>query len=233
MSGGVITVPNSAGPSPWAIPGANLVWKRRYSEEPQTFQVVDVTQDATNTYIHTSLSGGFPTPLSTFPNLATYVRTHPAPKFTCTNCTGSADAVDLSGAPPGVPLWSYSKRTYTGTTPTALVPVWGTLVSAKFNVTTASTGDGAVTFNLNNPFVIAPDRFTVDFWNPTINPNISGLRTVTPTGVNGAQQGDSLSSPGASWLLDDQITPQFSGAAPSTGTSVTIEIITNHGLVIP
>ena len=125
MTNGVLTIPNSHGPVTWAIPGANIAWSARYIFEGPVFQVTDVTQDATNTYVHTTLTGGFPTLSSAQYTSSVGVRTLPAPKFTCNNCTGSADAIDLSGAPAGAPLWSYSRRTYSGSTPSVVVPVWG------------------------------------------------------------------------------------------------------------
>jgi hypothetical protein len=65
MSGGVITVPNSRGQAgtlgavSWAVPGTWLMWVGQDDNETM-FQVLDVTQDATNTYIQTNLSSGFP-----------------------------------------------------------------------------------------------------------------------------------------------------------------------------
>ena len=143
MANGIITVPNSLGPVRWAVPGTNLMWTGAYESET-AFQVLDVTQDATNTYVRTSLSGGFPQ-IPTYSNTGKlYIRVHPAPKFTCTNCTGSADAVDLSQAPAGAPIYSYSKRTYTGgtigTSPAPTFPIWGTLTSVNLKVTTPYTG---------------------------------------------------------------------------------------------
>ena len=112
MSGGVITIPGSQGPAAWAVPGANLMWRGAYESET-AFQVVDVTRDASNTYVQTSLSGGFPA-VPYYQNTELKILVHPAPKFTCIQCTGSADALDLSQAPAGRPIYSYSKRTYTG-----------------------------------------------------------------------------------------------------------------------
>ena len=121
MANGILSIPNSHGPVTWAVPGANIAWQGHYDFEGPVMQVLDVWQDSTNTYVATSLKGGFPAlQLGTSTNIG--VRTHPAPQFTCTNCTGSADAIDLSGAPAGAPLWSYSSRTYTSTTAAETAP---------------------------------------------------------------------------------------------------------------
>src|SRR5262249_3398907 len=149
MSGGIITVPNTNGPVAWAVPGANAVfalYNGNLANEGVPFIVVDLTQDATNTYIQTSLSGGFhalpPSPKSGLSNYC-----HPAPQCTCSNCIGGADAIDLAQAPAGAPLYSYTKRTFTSSDlPLDLgqmltsIHIWGTIVSIKINVITPYTG---------------------------------------------------------------------------------------------
>jgi hypothetical protein len=143
MNGGIITVPNSRGPVGWAVPGANAVFALYYGEllnEGVPFTITDLTQDSSNTYIQTSLSGGFPL-LPTEPTTGLSIYGHPAPKFTCTNCTGSADSVDLAQATPGAPIFSYSKRTYTGNIGTApRFTMWGEIVKIAINVRTPYTG---------------------------------------------------------------------------------------------
>jgi hypothetical protein len=231
MSGGVITVPKSQGPVRWAVPGANMLWQGAFFQEPPAFQVLDVTADDTNTYVHTSLSGGFP-PAPTYQGQLA-VSSHPAPKFTCTNCTGSAFAIGVSQAPAGAPLGSYFQWTLDQNHVAAPAWVFGTLSSITFNVTKAYAGSGSPSVNLDGPFVINPDGSTVSIWNPAVNPKIAGIRTVTPTGVTGAQSGDSLNSPGASWLLSNQITAQFGSSVAGDGVSVTVQITTNQGVVNP
>ena len=233
MSDGVITSANANGPLRWAVPGTNITWSTQFSHEPPTFQVIDVTQDSANTYVRTSLSGRFPTS-SRSGEGHLGIRVHSAPKFTCTNCTGSVDAVDLSQAPAGAPLWSYSRRTYTGDTNSALVPIWGALSTVKFNVITAYSGTSALNFNID-AFVVN-GKGDVVLWNPTITTSHIGNRLMTPMAVIGAQIGDSLTPPGlGTWLVNNQITPGFnpdiSGLAPSTWPTVTIEITTDQGVV--
>ena len=96
MAAGIITSANLNGPMRWAVPGAQLFWRGQYENEGVPFTVLDVTQDATNTYVQTSLTGGFPS-VPQYHGVLT-IAVNPAPEFTCTNCTGSADAVDLSQA---------------------------------------------------------------------------------------------------------------------------------------
>jgi hypothetical protein len=238
MSNGIISSNDSTnGPVRWAVPGTNMVFKGQYNFEGISFQVTDVTQDSGFTRVHTTLSGGFPS-LPLRGGTALDLRAHPAPKFTCTNCTGSVDAVDLSGAPAGAPLWSYSKRTYTGNSAHTLAPVWGSLVSVKMNVSTTYTGSQpSINFNLDGPFVINSGGSAV-FWYPMINPTIAGERDLFPSSVAGAQSGDSLSAPGTgTFLLNDQITPKLSadigGENPSVWPTITIEIKTDQGVVNP
>ena len=232
MSNGILTIPNSHGPVTWAVPGANIAWSGRYVFEGPVIQVMDVTQDSTNTYVYTSLTGGFPNlQLGGITNFG--MRTHPAPKFTCTNCTGSADAVDLSGAPAGAPLWSYSKRTYTGSTAPGLVPIWGKMTNITITPTVAYTGSSAINFNIDGPFVGLLNSTIVPLWNPSINPARAAERDISPTSISVAQLGDNLSAPGAdTWFFNNQITPKFSSVPADIGaTSVTITIKTDQGVV--
>jgi hypothetical protein len=230
MANGILTIPNSHGPVTWAVPGANIAWQAHYDFMGPVMQILDVWQDSTNTYVATSLNSGFPT-LGT--NIG--VRTHPAPQFTCTNCTGSADAIDLSGAPAGAPIWSYSSRTYTSTTAAEVIPVWGQLVNVTMTPATAYTGSSSINFNLDGPFVALMNTTSTPLWNPGITPKMVGRRVISQTTASGAQPGDSLVPPGAgTWLLSNQITPHFSALPSDIGaTAVTVTIRTNQGVVNP
>jgi hypothetical protein len=233
MANGILTIPKPHGPVTWAVPGANIAWQGHYDFEGPVMQILDVWQDSTNTYVATSLKDGFPTlQLGTSANIG--VRTHPAPQFTCTNCTGSADAIDLSGAPAGAPLWSYSSRTYTAGAVPALIPVWGRLTSLKITTTTPYRGSSSINFNID-AFIATMNTTSIPTWNPTINPKLIGEREVSPTTVVGAQPGDNILPPGiGTWLLNNQITPRFSFIPSDFGsTSVTVTIQTNQGVVNP
>jgi hypothetical protein len=241
MSGGVITIPNSNGPARWGVPGANLMfalYNGSLLTEGSPFQVIDVTQDASNTYIHTSLSGGFPSvPRDANTGLSIYA--HPAPNFTCTSCTGSADAIDISQAPASTPIFSYSKRTYRGniqTPPT--FTMWGKIVKISINVTTPYTG-GLLSLMLN-PFGAYGTQIVsggaASSYNPTINLKIAGERDIFPNSVSGTQPGDSILVPGPIWfanVMGPYLTADISGEPSSAWPTFTIGVTTDQGVISP
>jgi hypothetical protein len=247
MSGGLITIPNTQNAQSWAVPGTNLMWYGQ-AENETAFQVIDVTQDATNTYVRTNLSGGFP-PVQLY-NGTLSLLVHPSPKFTCTNCTGSADAVDLSQTPAGAPIYSYSKRTYTGSTitvsPAAQFKMWGRLSSFKYNVTTPYTGTLALTMNalsqFNNSTTYRTD-YTTFTYGPVINLKIAGERAVTPSSFTGQKTGDvGLSVPEAVWftgiqaagpIISRTVSGETCNSGPTPCFSITIEQTTDQGVVNP
>jgi hypothetical protein len=235
MSGGIITVANTNGALRWAVPGTNLMWSGARPSE-KLFQVVDVTQDGTNTYVQTNWSGGFPNvPLASG---ALFIQVHPAPKFTCTNCTGGADAVDLAQAPAAAPFGTYSKRTYTGNTPSPNFSIWGQPTTITFNVTTPYTGaTSTVKMELSSYSVKSNNSGQI--YNPFINLKIAGSRVITPSGVTGQQSGDSglaLPDSVSTWFADvasQAVTPSISAENPGTWPTITIEINTDQGVVNP
>ena len=192
MSNGILksTTP-IAGPQAWAVPGANVMFGGQY-DDMAIFQVLDVWKDSNGyTYIKTSLPGGFPS----FP--IDRVHGHPAPKFTCINCSGSSDALVLSKAPAGAPLGSYYERTDAKPGYGApSLPVWGKLVSMSFNVTQTYAGSDSLKFmaGIFGVDVINPDGSIVT-WNPYVTARAGGTRTVTPTAVTTAQSGGFFVSP--------------------------------------
>jgi hypothetical protein len=239
MQNGVIITPNSQGPLAWAVPGTNLMWAGAYETETG-FQVVDVTQDATNTYVKTTLSGGFPqVPMH---GTALYMKVHPAPKFTCSACTGSEDALDLSQAPAGAPIYSYSRRTYNGSLVGNANPanLWGRLVSMKLNVATPYTGPAnPATLNVTGQFgypTILANGATYQYV-PVLDLKSSGVRVVTPSSVSGQASGDSnLSVPETVWFTGNTVPHMnidLSGASPEVWPTITVEIMTDQGVVAP
>jgi len=242
MSDGVITVPNSHGPLSWAVPGVNAMfalYDGSLFTEGSPFQVIDLTQDATNTYIGTSLAGGFPL-LPTDPSHGLNIYAHPAPKFTCTNCTGSVDAMDLSqtGAQ-GQPLFSYSKRTYSGSTQRPpWFTIWGNMVKLSINVTTPYTGIQP-TLTLTplgaGGTAVISSELSANF-NPAINLKIAGDREIFPNSIVGAQSGDSISIPGTIWFeqgIGPYLSADISGEPSSVWPIFTIEVTTDQGVVNP
>jgi hypothetical protein len=242
MSDGVITVPNSHGPLSWAVPGVNAMfalYDGSLLTEGSPFQVIDLTQDATNTYIETSLAGGFPL-LPTDPSHGLNIYAHPTPKFTCTNCTGSVDAMDLSqtGAQ-GQPLFSYSKRTYSGSTQRPpRFTIWGNMVKLSINVMTPYTGiQPTLTLTplgAGGTAVISSELSTN--YNPAINLKIAGDREIFPNSIVGAQSGDSISIPGTIWFeqgIGPYLSADISGEPSSVWPTFTIEVTTDQGVVNP
>lgn len=239
MSGGIITRPKSAEggtPPPWAIPGAVVFWAGR-SDAHALFQITDITDDATNIYIHTNQSGGFPV-FTFFGNpIAISASDHPAIFSTFINCTGCADAIALSASPnTRIPLNTYWRKTYSDNgIGEVLIRMKGTLVSIKVNVTKAYTGiHTPLLMSFNGPFYIDGFLYTLG-WNPQFDVGATGARTITPSAVTGSTGSDNMgSAPGSIWLLDDQMRPVFnsdiSGENPSVYPTYEVEFITDQGI---
>lgn len=188
-----------------------------------------------NVHVQTNLTGGLPS----LPGLSN-IRTFPATAVTFSNCTGCNEAVSLSSAPAGKPLWSYSKYTYSSPTypMTAAVnlatqKIWGRLVSLKINVITPYGGAGSGTLNAAGQFqcqTIKADNTAFNYV-PVINLKIAGERVITPSGVTGTQSGDSsLSVPEAVWFTNSLI-PRINQDLSSSPPVFTIEIITDQGIM--
>lgn len=240
MSGGVITIPNTNNyhATRVFVPGYTLFWSGAY-QTMGAFRVVGVTQDATNVYVQTSLAGGFPDlPLSAG---KLNIRTPPVRSATFVNVTGCADVVDLSQ--PGAwrrPLYSYSKRTYDGTTGATgaeQVRMWGNLVSLKVNVTTAYTGaQSTLTFGLgqfDNYPVILTDS-SAGTYGPRFNLKVTGERVITVGSTTGAQTGDTnLNVSSDIWFtgpIQPSISADISGETSDKWPVFTVEIITDQDI---
>lgn len=205
-------------PFNWAVPGANIHWQGRWIQGPGA-QVTDITQDATNTYVQTSLAGGFPTmPLNA--GSATVI-THPAPKFTCTNCIGSADAVDLSNpGAAGLPLWSYSKRSLTASSCSPSGSLTGSIAGNVLTVTATSGGlsvgqiisgagvasgtvinsfgtgtGGTGTYNVNNSQTISSEPMTYVAQVVPIYGILTSLNTIVSAAYLGASLNITINNP--------------------------------------
>jgi hypothetical protein len=215
MSGGVISFPNTAargsGPAQrWAVPGTNVFWTVPGFLTIGLFQIRDVTQDATNTHIHTNKQGEFPSLAGPI-----FFRTHPSVRFTCDACTGDPALVATniqSGATPLAPLSTYSRRSYEPNGPSKNLGdliVKGRLVSVTINVTQAYTGSDPAVLNPTGEFqnlAVKQSDWTRFNWWPTINLKVAGERIITPSGVtcNGAPGGCSgdlnMTVPEAVWI---------------------------------
>ena len=222
MSGGVFTnAISAASPPRWGVPGTNMVWNGLLDYEGH-FTIRDISEADPNFSVSTSLSGSLPMlPLEAGTGNLIIVA-DPYPSVTCSNCTGSPDAADMSQAgAQNEPLYTYSNRIYTCTNnianiqaanpgvpvvdfndpPSNLGPeMWGTFDSLSVDVLRPDTGAASpVTFFPNNQFgiyVINPAGSEVTWGSQVINLKITGARTITPSGASGAQSGDTLSSPG-------------------------------------
>jgi hypothetical protein len=247
MSNGVITIPNIYGAfaANWAVPGTHVVWQDNDRTSISMFRVIDVTQDDNNIYVQTNQAGGFPRY-----NGKLFVRTHPAPKITITNSSGVApagtndgsDAYYLSQAPPGAPLYSYSKRLYDGSVVESLSwPVWGNLVSLKIDVKKAySGGHRKMTFSPLGPYcwTTKPSDGSLYNYVPIIDLRTPKDRTITPISVTGSRAGDAIPFlPEVPLWFANAIRPHMNvdirGENPSVWPSVTVEIITDQGVAGP
>ncbi len=255
MSGGVITFANStvagAGPiSRIMVPGANVRFQTNnypfgWNIGP-TFQVLSITQDATNTYVQTSLAGSQPT-ISNFP-AATYVMflSQSVPSFTCIDCTGDPTMLvqdSTRGAPANLPPQSWGKYDFAPTSHGDNFGwnMWGALTSISINVTQAFTGSGDGELRLsefNNIFLVDRTDYSSVTYGPTINTKVAGERIVTPSGVTcngspGACSGDTnLTWPTNGWLQDG-IGVWMEGNLSGGGVKplITITVITDQGVV--
>lgn len=256
MASGQITIPNTQGAMFWAVPGANNFWTG--AGQIGLFRVTGVTQDATNTYVQTNLTGTYPAFNASLLNAGKLNLTqHPALKFTCTGCIGSVQATNLNSAPAGSPLFSYYKETFdgTGTGPwppnsgtQVGFPIYGNFVSATFNETKAYTGvSGSLTFSPTGQFVyttVVPSTLTSFNYDPFVNLKATAPRTMTTScsgpstcSTTGNVAGDTPSTPAENvWmigLVSPFISANISAESSSVWPSVTITIQADQGVVVP
>lgn len=228
----------------WAVPGANLMFTTTAGYNFPVFQVLSVTQDVDFTYVTTNWSWSS----GTFPTNAKWIKVHPAPAFTCTNCTGAAEIASLTQAPAGLPLYSWQTHTFTGAVGAAaqtLFKQWGNLDQFNINVTNAYTGGGALNFQLaqfNNWPVFKTDG-TTENYGPVVNAKSAGNRQIELSGVtcpSGTCTGDgTLTVPDATLSSfgganASVFSADVSGSCPGAGCpSVTLTLQTNQGVVYP
>jgi hypothetical protein len=232
---GAITRAVASGPPSWAVPGAMIVFEGIITNETG-FVIADVEQDGSDVVITTDLVDSYPDiPPTGGAVLNVYV--HPCPDLTFDNVTGCATAVDLSQAgAQGLPIYSYSKRTYTGDDSTPVGPiVWGTLVSLKVNVTQAYTGvQGTLTLNALGQFgatALTTDYTEQSDYDPVINLKIAGERIITVDAVTGNQSGDAITAPGAIWFGGQNspyISADISGESSALWPIVSVEIVADQ-----
>jgi hypothetical protein len=252
MAAGVITIPNTHGSNGWAVPGANLYWSGTKNGTSVAagyiYQVLDVTQDATNQYITTNcvgattmcgVGGGFPTFTS---GQRLYLKGHPAPKFNCTNCTGTRQWTAVSNGPTDAPLFSYAKYTVDVAWPTSCGALcqhqfitWGELTSIVATVTTPYAGGGTLNFKPTGQFLynLINQGMTVNpaSYVPSIDLKTSGTRTLLPNGTGGTGA-DTNSVPFTPMWFTQQTAGVIS-SQPAWAGNLELTITTNQGVVNP
>jgi hypothetical protein len=240
MNNGVLKLPNNLGgttglgPYGFADPGTWLMWGGAMQSE-LAFQVMDVTADASFTYVSTTWPGGFPDSSFFHSGTSLNLRTHPCPRLTVINCVGLED---WSGCHvPGDPIYSHSHRYYSsdGSVPgTELLagdgsgfPMWGKITSWVANVTRAHTGT-ATTLKAASQFDNLPVVHGDANSSPTVafdfgstahaNLNAIGVNNFTP----------------ATYLWTGDTVQPFANNVSSDGPSnifiVDIQIDTNQGI---
>jgi hypothetical protein len=240
MTDGVITIPNTDNAMPWAIPGTWCYWQGQYATETG-FRVLDITQDATNIYVTTSMTGSWPSVPKTSGKL--WLRPQPAPRATFINCIGCAEVVDWSQFGT-VPYASRSRRTYTKSIAATTASIYnpGAVTSITYDVTAAFAGtQNPLTFRGGGPFnnnktLGPPTSYTAADYGPIVNLRTTGTRTITAGGVTGTQAGDSnLALPNANTWLTGTISQSTSNdvSADPSNFSITVEIIADHGITYP
>lgn len=221
---------NGACPQPWWTTGGPMhMHATNIGNGNNELTVLTSTLDATShTIVNVSLSGAnLPPPGGT--SLAWIV--DPMRNWNCSNCTGSPFALEASMPPAqGVPIETYSNRTYTCTNnlpnvPNGIAldagadsfPLFGAWQNVTVNVTQADT----------NPSDTGPLAFFTTGWtidtgtgatsflgngNENIDLKHTGTRIITGTATIGLQGSDVFAAPGINtWVAN----------GPSVGTANT------------
>jgi hypothetical protein len=126
---------------------------------------------------------------------------HPCPRLTMVNCTGGRFATDMAGAPADIPMFSYFKRAYAGSTlSTAFhdrdLNLAGNLLTWTINVLKPYTGAGAnyVCDIFIGGFATSGGITYPTFITQSIDLKTPGLRTITAAGVSGSVGADSIAA---------------------------------------
>jgi hypothetical protein len=244
----VITISSAAFPygyvEQWPVTGQKLFYHDDNIGKIGSFTITDVTQSSGNAVITTSHAGGWPS--RTYGSTGLRLVTQPAQICTFTSVTGCPEVVDLSNAgAAGLPLYSYSKRSYTGSVAVAEYwQLWGRVKKIVVTVTTAYTGaTGSVLASINlqaSNVLIKMSDFSNTTWAPVIDLKKTGTRTFdatantypvtwTSTAVSAADtlpsQTEALWIPGNYRMTMTDISAESSGTWPA----FSIEVITDQG----
>ena len=248
---GIIRIPASMrfnmGASQWAITDGVAYLFDPNIGTLKAFTIINVTESAPGGDILVATNMTLDDwPSRTYsPTLGLWLLTHTAPVCTFTNATGCPEVVDLSNAvAAGLPLYSYSKRSYTGSVVAS--PYWqiyGRIKKIVVDVTKAHTGPaGSVVANLSlGNALINMATFVDTAWTPVIDLKTAGTRTFdatagtypvnwasTATGASDTLPGMSaaLWAPGNYRMTMTDISAEASGTWPE----FSVEVICDQGL---
>jgi hypothetical protein len=253
MSGGIVTIPLSVQhPITSFGPNVQMFWAGN-TTFAIPFSFIDLTADATNSYLQVTTPGGFPALTG-----GHSARSVAAQSLNFSGCTGTPQVVDLSQ--PGArnkPWGHYSNRIYTCTNNVATiqaanpgVPVIdmnsvpttdplinGAIASMSVSVSPADTGaNPTVNFHAMAAFdnypTISPTTAATTTWGAIINLKAAGTRTYNGTTAawSGSQSGDTLPTIEASSYMTGVMQPNtsvnLSGEAANACPVVTVTIQT-------
>lgn len=232
MSGGVLTIPDAfwdhvqANDNPLRgfAPGTQCFWDHDFLNEGH-FSITSVVKSGSNTLVNTTWAGGFPHAAG---DGVLGMVTHPAPRFTCTNCTGTDGAYYSSFHTPGKPYNSMAKRTYpmsSGNPVMSQLFIWGAIDTFEYNVTHPYAGAGTLTFHVsefdNWTYLTDVTNGSTATFAGTVNAKVAGKTTLHKSDFTGDAWFPQQSSSGPQYSSD------ISGTDPAVSLTVTIN--TNQG----
>lgn len=199
------------------------------------------------TYITTNMVGGvLPTVSSgnltirNVPNIASYFN----------GCSVSLDCIGLNeAAAQGKPIGTYSKRTYANAQTGDNAPYWpifGNLQKLNIAVNTTYSGAPSATMTPNTLFGLYLNSLGADvsYTPAVINLKTAGTRSLNATGGYPAVWSGSAGFPFAGDTLQNLLASKFATVSwrslstditidPGNPMSVTVEVVTDMGLVVP
>lgn len=243
MVNGVIVCPNTLGAGPggpfWAVPGTRCIFSGA-NACAVPFNVLAVTQDATNVYIQTTRSGGWPSiPLSSG---KLNIQIHPCPRGTFDPGIVSSDLIvrDLCQSTPGRPIYEYTKRTYSKADTVGAITspnVFGKINFIRFNVITPYAGVQS-TLTLGYTFAIYGLDDSNASFSGVINLRTAGVRTFAPSGTTGIQSGDTNQTlpygNAYNWMANGfGLNPNMNVSGEATSLNFSVEVSTNQDFFTP
>jgi hypothetical protein len=254
MAGGVITVPAAMRAhlsiAQWAIEGGRMFFNDTAVGMVGAFTITDVTESGPfgDVLVHTDWtgnSGGFPA--RSYGSNGMWLQTHPAPLCTFTNVTGCIEVEDFSRAPAGAPMWSYTKRTYTGLTGSGpYINLTGRIRRIRIDVTVPYTGVApTLTVNIFPGWTNDMDGAGTVSLAFDVNLRTAGVRQLDtddgyPALWTGTQSGDTMPVPGLAadrWIAGLHFVSQnvvnLALESPAVWPEYSVEIITDQLIEAP